>query len=70
MIGKLICHGHTRKDAIARMRFALDELIIDGINTNIPLHKQILDDPDFQAGGVNIHFLEGRLRNKDYVCTE
>jgi len=61
MIGKIITHGETRDIAIARMRGALSELVIDGINTNIDLHLDILNDSAFQAGGMNIHFLEKKL---------
>jgi len=61
MIGKIITHGDTREIAIARMRGALSELVIDGINTNIALHLDILNDSAFQAGGANIHFLEKKL---------
>ena len=61
MIGKLIAYGDTREMAIARMRVALSEMIVDGITTNIPLHQDILSDAGFQAGGVNIHYLEKKL---------
>lgn len=60
MIGKLICHGDTRAIAIARMQQALDEMVIQGIKTNIKLHQQLLSDPDFQKGGVNIHHLASK----------
>ena len=58
MVAKVITHGATREEAMARMRLALSEMIVDGISTNIPLHREILDDPAFQAGGVDIHHLE------------
>lgn len=61
MIGKLITHGNTREVAIARMRIALGELIIEGIKTNIPLHQAIMADENFQKGGTNIHYLEKKL---------
>ncbi|MFK5971302.1 MAG: acetyl-CoA carboxylase biotin carboxylase subunit [Candidatus Marithrix sp.] len=61
MIGKLITHSDNRDSAMARMRIALDEIIIDGIKTNIPLHKNLLNDAMFLAGGVNIHYLEKKL---------
>ena len=61
MIGKLIAHGETRSAAIARMCSALREIVIDGINTNINLQRQILLDAAFQAGGANIHYLEKKL---------
>nr|WP_279162050.1 acetyl-CoA carboxylase biotin carboxylase subunit [Plesiomonas shigelloides] len=61
MIGKLITYGETRDVAIARMRNALSETIIDGIKTNIPLQERIMDDQNFQQGGTNIHYLEKKL---------
>ncbi len=61
MIGKLICHGETREHAIARMRVALQEIVLTGIETNIPLHQKLLLDSGFRAGGTNIHYLEKLL---------
>eukprot|EP00095_Tigriopus_kingsejongensis_P003406 snap_masked-scaffold166_size294552-processed-gene-1.43 protein:Tk03406 transcript:snap_masked-scaffold166_size294552-processed-gene-1.43-mRNA-1 annotation:"acetyl- carboxylase biotin carboxylase subunit" len=61
MIGKLICFGENRDVAIARMRNALSETIIDGIKTNIPLQLDIMKDENFQHGGANIHYLEKKL---------
>lgn len=61
MIGKLIAYGENRDVAIARMLGALDEVIIDGIKTNIELHKDIISDAAFKAGGTNIHYLEKKL---------
>ncbi|VAW58482.1 Biotin carboxylase of acetyl-CoA carboxylase [hydrothermal vent metagenome] len=61
MIGKLICHGDTRDVAIARMKGALSEMVIDGINTNTQLQMDIMQDGNFQAGGANIHYLEKKL---------
>ncbi|MDS4022295.1 MAG: acetyl-CoA carboxylase biotin carboxylase subunit [Candidatus Competibacter sp.] len=61
MIGKLIAHGETRQAAIARMRGALAELVIEGIKTNAPLHRRILGDARFIAGGTDIHYLEKQL---------
>jgi acetyl-CoA carboxylase biotin carboxylase subunit len=61
MIGKLITYGETREVAIARMRHALDELVIAGIKTNIDLQKSIMADENFAAGGANIHYLEKKL---------
>ena len=61
MIGKLIVHGPDRETAIARMRVALSEMVVDGIKTNIPLQQRILSDAGFAAGGQNIHYLEKRL---------
>ncbi|MBS7458476.1 acetyl-CoA carboxylase biotin carboxylase subunit [Coralloluteibacterium stylophorae] len=62
MIGKLIVHGPDRETAICRMRVALSELVVDGIKTNIPLQQRIMADQGFQAGGMNIHYLEKRLK--------
>jgi acetyl-CoA carboxylase biotin carboxylase subunit len=64
MIGKLIVHGADRAQAIARMRVALSEMIVDGIKTNIPLQQRILADRGFQQGGMNIHYLEKRLKEQ------
>lgn len=61
MIGKLICFGETRDVAIARLKNALAELIIDGIKTNIDLQLKIMNDKHFQEGGTNIHYLEKQL---------
>ncbi len=61
MIGKLIAHGHSRNTAIARMRNALTEIVIEGIKTNIPLHQEIFQHAAFQTGGTDIHYLEKRL---------
>ncbi len=61
MIGKIIAHGENRQSALARMRTALSELVIEGINTNVPLHRDIMVDAAFQAGGTNIHYLEKKL---------
>jgi len=61
MIGKLIAHGENRASAIARMRTALSEMVVDGIKTNIPLHKEIMKDCAFMDGGANIHYLEKKL---------
>ena len=58
MIGKIIVHGDTREHALARMRTALGETVVEGISTNIALHKVLMDDPGFIAGGTNIHYLE------------
>jgi len=61
LIGKLIAYGDDRDQALARMQNALDELLIDGIRTNVPLHKDIVRDAGFRAGSVNIHYLEKML---------
>lgn len=67
MIGKLIAYGKTREEAIARMRNALDEIVIDGIKTNIELHQHILRDHAFVQGGTNIHYLEKMLKEEHRV---
>jgi len=61
LIGKLITYGATREEAMARMRNALDEIVVDGIKTNIPLHRDLVRDDGFCKGGVNIHYLEKKL---------
>ena len=61
MIAKLIAHGDDRAAALARMRGALAEIVIDGIKTNIPLHQDICSDAAFLAGGTDIHYLEKKL---------
>ena len=62
MIGKLIVHGDTRHSARARMRQALSETVVEGINTNLPLHQDLIDNPEFAAGGISIHFLDRYLK--------
>lgn len=64
LIAKLISFGSSREEALLRMQNALDEILIDGIKTNIALHKDILRDKNFQRGGVNIHYLEKMLEQK------
>ncbi len=61
MIGKLIAYGHDRTTAIQRMQGALNETLISGVKTNIPLLQRIMADRGYQAGGTNIHYLEKRL---------
>ncbi len=61
MIGKIITYGDSRQAAMARMRIALSELVIEGIKTNIALHQELLRDAAFEAGGTNIHYLEKKL---------
>jgi acetyl-CoA carboxylase biotin carboxylase subunit len=61
MIGKLIAHGGDRNAAVARMRNALTEMVIEGIKTNVPLHREIFQHSAFQQGGTDIHYLEKRL---------
>ena len=64
MIGKIIVHGDTREQALARMRTALSETVIEGINTNVDLHRELLVDAKFVAGGTNIHYLEEWLAQR------
>ncbi|MBN2871755.1 MAG: acetyl-CoA carboxylase biotin carboxylase subunit, partial [Halothiobacillaceae bacterium] len=61
MIGKLITHAGDREATIRRMRGALEEMLVDGIKTNIPLHRDLMADASFVAGGMDIHFLHKRL---------
>lgn len=61
MIGKLIAYGENRTEALARMRNALDEIVIEGIKTNIPLHQELCRDSFVERGGMNIHYLEEKL---------
>jgi len=61
MIGKLVTHGGDRDAAIARMKNALAEIVIEGIRTNVPLHQEIFQHAAFQQGGTDIHYLEKRL---------
>ena len=62
MIGKIIAHGDTRDQAIARMRVALSEFAAEGIKTNVKLHRMLLADERFARGGTSIHYLEEKLR--------
>jgi acetyl-CoA carboxylase biotin carboxylase subunit len=64
MIGKIIVHGDTRDQALARMRTALAETAVEGINTNIALHRELMVDPKFMDGGTNIHYLEEWLSKR------
>jgi acetyl-CoA carboxylase biotin carboxylase subunit len=64
MIGKIIVHGDTREQALARMRTALAETVVEGISTNIPLHRELMVDANFEAGGTNIHYLEEWLAQR------
>ncbi|MBF6631145.1 MAG: acetyl-CoA carboxylase biotin carboxylase subunit [Comamonas sp.] len=64
MIGKLIVHGDTREQALARMRTALSEVVIEGIKTNVPLHQDLMVDAGFSEGGTNIHYLEHWLEQR------
>ncbi len=64
MIGKVITYGDTREQALARMRIALSEMAVEGILTNLPLHRELLVDARFIAGGTSIHYLEQRLADR------
>ncbi|MNN39804.1 Biotin carboxylase [compost metagenome] len=64
MIGKIITYGATREQAIARMRIALSEMVVDGIQTNVPLHRELMMDANFVEGGTSIHYLEHRLAER------
>ena len=61
MIGKIITYGKNRDQAIARMKIALSEVVIEGIKTNIPLHRDLMNDLAYKDGGVSIHYLENKL---------
>ena len=61
LIAKLIAYGDTRESALARMRIALDEIIVEGIRTNVPMHVDFLNDSGFIEGGVGISYLERKL---------
>ncbi|HJN95475.1 MAG TPA: acetyl-CoA carboxylase biotin carboxylase subunit [Gammaproteobacteria bacterium] len=63
LVAKLISYGENRDQALVRMQIALDELLIDGIRSNIPLQRELVRDADFQHGGVNIHYLEHKLKS-------
>jgi len=65
MVGKVIAFGATRDQALARMRIALSEMVVEGIQTNIPLHRELLNDTRFMRGGVSIHYLEQKLAQEE-----
>jgi acetyl-CoA carboxylase, biotin carboxylase subunit len=64
LVAKLMTHGRDRAEAVARMRRALDVVVMEGIKTNVPLHRRIMDDPDFVAGKLDTHFMERFLPRK------
>ncbi|MDG2460862.1 MAG: acetyl-CoA carboxylase biotin carboxylase subunit [Luminiphilus sp.] len=64
LIGKVITFADTRDAALAKMRQALDELVVDGIRTNAALHRELVTDTSFMAGGVSIHYLESKLEHE------
>ena len=63
LVAKLISYADSREQALVRMQIALDELLIDGIRSNTPLHRDLVRDSEFQQGGVNIHYLEQKLES-------
>ena len=65
MVGKVIAYGATRQQALGRMRIALSEMVVEGIQTNIPLHRDLMNDTRFLKGGVSIHYLEQKLAQED-----
>ena len=64
LIAKIISYGKDRDEALTRMRIALDETVIEGIRSNIPLQQDLVRDAAFAKGGVNIHYLEKKLGMK------
>jgi len=64
MIAKVISYGDTREQALARMRIALSEMVVEGIQTNIALHRELMVDASFAAGGTSIHYLEHKLSER------
>jgi len=70
MVGKVIAYGPTREQAIRRMQIALSEMVVEGILTNIPLHRELMVDARFIEGGTNIHYLEQKLAEKPDLAKE
>ncbi|WP_334190657.1 acetyl-CoA carboxylase biotin carboxylase subunit [Noviherbaspirillum sp.] len=70
MVGKVIAYGATRDQAIRRMQIALSEMVVEGIQTNIPLHRELMVDARFIEGGTNIHYLEQKLAAKPDLSKE
>jgi acetyl-CoA carboxylase biotin carboxylase subunit len=64
LIAKVIAYADTREQAIARMRVALSEMVVEGIQTNLALHRELMTDARFIAGGTSIHYLEQRLAQR------
>jgi acetyl-CoA carboxylase biotin carboxylase subunit len=62
MIGKLIAYGKDRAEALRRMEIALEEVIVEGIQTTVPFHRMAIRDPRFQAGDIDTHFVEKLIR--------
>jgi acetyl-CoA carboxylase biotin carboxylase subunit len=70
MVGKVIAYGVSREQAIRRMQIALSEMVVEGIQTNIPLHRELMVDARFIEGGTNIHYLEQRLAERPDLLKE
>jgi acetyl-CoA carboxylase, biotin carboxylase subunit len=70
LIAKLIAHGDNREQAIARMRTALSEMVVEGIQTNLALHQELMNDAAFIQGGTSIHFLETRMAKLKKIAGE
>ena len=70
LIAKLIAHGDDRAQALARMRTALSEMVVEGIQTNLPLHQELMNDSAFIRGGTPIHFLEARMAKLKKIAGE
>jgi acetyl-CoA carboxylase biotin carboxylase subunit len=70
MIGKLIVHAESREVAINRMSGALSEIVIDGIKTNLDLHRELMRDGNFRNGGTTIHYLEKKLSQQQSMSDE
>ena len=65
MIGKIIVYGKSRNQALSKMKVALSEMVVEGISTNIPLHRVLFEDSEINQGGVHINYLEGKLNRSD-----
>src|SRR5258706_12495978 len=70
MVGKVIAYGVSREQAIRRMQIALSEMVVEGIQTNIPLHRELMVDARFIEGGTNIHYLQQRLADRPDLLKE
>lgn len=68
LIGKLIVHGRTRDECLNRLRRCLDEFVVDGINTTLPLFRALANDPDIVAGNYDIHWLEAFLKRAEFAA--
>lgn len=64
LVGKIVVHGRDRAEAVGRMRCALGDLIATGIQTNVPLHQELMLDAEFLKGGTSIHYLEQWLSER------